>query len=298
MKTLSLTERRRMINARHRRISIRRQCKLLGLSRSSYYYRPRFGYRRFENRLLPVQETKKNLRLMKRIDELYMAHPFYGSRNMTVILNREGHRVNRKRIQRLMRLMGIQAIYPKPRLSIGGKDHKIYPYLLKNLVIDRPDQVWCADITYIRLTHGFVYLVAIMDWYSRRVLSWRLSNTLDTEFCLEALEEALEHGKPEIFNTDQGCQFTSEPFTSRLKEAGIKISMDGRGRVFDNILIERLWRTLKYQDIYIKDYQTVMELSAGLDAYFQFYNNEKPHQSLDNRTPSMVYYSYEYQRTA
>jgi putative transposase len=254
--------------------------------------------RTLKNRLLPVLETKKNLRLMKRIDELYMAHPFYGSRNMTVVLKREGHRVNRKRIQRLMRLMGIQAIYPKPRLSIGGKDHKIYPYLLKNLTIDRVDQVWCADITYIRLAHGFVYLVAIMDWYSRRVLSWRLSNTLDTEFCLEALEEALEHGKPEIFNTDQGCQFTSESFTGRLKKAGIQISMDGRGRVFDNILIERLWRTLKYQDIYIKDYKTVMELSVGLDAYFQFYNNEKPHQSLENRTPSMVYYSYEYQRTA
>ena len=197
-----------------------------------------------------------------------------------------------------MRLMGIQAIYPKPRLSIGGKDHKIYPYLLKNLTINRADQVWCADITYIRLAHGFVYLVAIMDWHSRRVLSWRLSNTLDTEFCLEALEEALAHGKPEIFNTDQGCQFTSESFTGRLKNAGIKISMDGRGRVFDNILIERLWRTLKYQDIYIKDYQTVMDLIAGLDAYFRFYNNEKPHQSLENRTPSMVYYGYEYQRTA
>ena len=235
---------------------------------------------------------------MNRIDELYMAYPFYGSRNMTVVLNREGNRVNRKRIQRLMRLMGIQAIYPKPRLSVGGKDHKIYPYLLKNLVIDRPDQVWCADITYIRLAHGFVYLVAIMDWYSRRVLSWRLSNTLDTEFCLEALEEALENGKPEIFNTDQGCQFTSESFTSRLKKAGVQISMDGRGRVFDNILIERLWRTLKYQDIYIRDYQTVMDLSAGLDAYFRFYNTEKPHQSLENRTPSMVYYNYEYQRTA
>ena len=227
-----------------------------------------------------------------------MAYPFYGTRNMTVILNREGYRVNRKRIQRLMRLMGIQAIYPKPRLSIGGKDHKIYPYLLKNLTINRADQVWCADITYIRLAHGFVYLVAIMDWHSRRVLSWRLSNTLDTEFCLEALDEALAHGKPEIFNTDQGCQFTSESFTGRLKNAGIKISMDGRGRVFDNILIERLWRTLKYQDIYIKDYQTVMDLIAGLDAYFRFYNNEKPHQSLENRTPSMVYYGYEYQRTA
>lgn len=291
-----------MINHRHRKISIRRQCDLLGLNRSSYYYQPKTVSTEPENTgiqmIHPIRETEKNLNIMKRIDELYMDHPFYGSRNMTVILNREGYGINRKRIQRLMRLMGIQAIYPKPRLSISGQDHKIYPYLLKNLTIDRPDQVWCADITYIRLAHGFVYLVAIMDWYSRLVLSWRLSNTLDTEFCLEALEVALENGKPEIFNTDQGCQFTSEAFTSCLKDAEIKISMDGRGRVFDNILIERLWRSLKYQDIYIKDYQTVMELSAGLDCYFRFYNNEKPHQSLENKTPSMVYNGYEYQRTA
>jgi len=291
-----------MVNKRHNKISIRRQCTLLGLNRSSYYYRPKTVFSQPKNNhnemIQPVQETTKNLSIMKRIDELYMAHPFYGTRNMTVILNREGYRVNRKRIQRLMRLMGIQAIYPKPRLSIGGQDHKIYPYLLKNLSIDRPNQVWCSDITYIRLAHGFLYLVAIMDWYSRFVLSWRLSNTLDTEFCLEALEQALERGNPEIFNTDQGCQFTSDSFTSRLKKAEIKISMDGRGRVFDNILIERLWRSLKYQDIYIKDYQTVMELSLGLDAYFRFYNIERPHQSLENKTPSMVYYGYEYQRTA
>jgi len=248
--------------------------------------------------IIPVRETEKNLCIMKRIDELYMKHPFYGSRNMRTVLNREGYQVNRKRIQRLMRLMGIQAIYPKPRLSIGGKGHKIYPYLLKDLSIDRPDQVWCSDITYIRLAHGFVYLVAVMDWYSRFVLSWRMSNTMDTEFCIEALREALENGNPDIFNTDQGSQFTSDAHTSLLKEAGIKISMDGRGRVFDNILIERLWRSLKYQDIYIKDYQTVMELRAGLDAYFRFYNDERPHQSLGDKTPAMVYYSYEYQRTA
>jgi putative transposase len=291
-----------MINPKHKKISVRRQCDLLGLARSSLYYQPKTALRKSTNRnsdiIRPVWETELNLRIMDRIDDLFMKHPFYGSRSMRTVLNREGYHVNRKRIQRLMRLMGIQAIYPKPRLSIGGKDHKIYPYLLKGLTINRPDQVWCADITYIRLTHGFVYLVAIMDWYSRRVLSWRLSNTLDTDFCLEALEEALEHGKPEIFNTDQGCQFTSESFTSRLKEAGIQISMDGRGRVFDNIMIERLWRTLKYQDIYIRDYQTVMELITGLDAYFRFYNTERPHQSLDNKTPVMVYYDYEYQRTA
>lgn len=287
-----------MIQSKHPQISVRRQCRLLSLNRSSYYYQLRFGSAAPDDRLSAVQETEKNLSLMKRIDELYMEHPFYGSRTMTAVLNRDVARVNRKRIQRLMRLMGIQAIYPRPRLSIGGKGHRIYPYLLKNLVIDRPDQVWCADITYIRLARGFVYLVAIMDWYSRRVLSWRLSNTLDTEFCLEALEEALEQGKPEIFNTDQGCQFTSDSFTRRLSRAEIQISMDSRGRAFDNILIERLWRSLKYQDIYIKDYQTVMQLSTGLDAYFRFYNTERPHQSLDNKTPSMVYYGYEYQRTA
>jgi len=248
--------------------------------------------------IIPARETEDNLGIMKRIDELYMKWPFYGSRNMTTVLNREGHCVNRKRIQRLMRLMGIQAIYPKPRLSMAGKDHKAYPYLLKNLSIDRPDHVWCADITYIQLVHGFVYLVAVMDWYSRFVLAWRLSNTLDTAFCLEALDEALETGKPEIFNTDQGCQFTSEAHTNRLQKAGIRISMDGRGRAFDNILIERLWRSLKYQDIYIKDYRTVMELNVGLDEYFQFYNHERPHQSLSNKTPAMVYYGYEYQSTA
>lgn len=197
-----------------------------------------------------------------------------------------------------MRLMNIQAIYPKPRLSIADKDHKIYPYLLKKLTIDRANHVWCADITYIQLAYGFVYLVAVMDWFSRFVLSWRLSNTLDKEFCLEALDEALENGLPDIFNTDQGSQFTSIAHTKMLKKAGIKISMDGRGRVFDNILIERLWRSLKYQDIYIKEYNTVMDLNAGLDAYFHFYNYERPHQSLDNKTPAMVYYNIEYQRTA
>ena len=248
--------------------------------------------------VIPVYETEQNLEIMKLIDMLYMKYPFYGSRSMTTVLNRQGHRVNRKRVQRLMRLMGIQAIYPKPRLSIAAKDHKIYPYLLKKLTIDRSDQVWCADITYIQLAYGFVYLVAVMDWFSRFVLAWRLSNTIDTEFCLDALDEALEKGKPDIFNTDQGSQFTSNAHTKRLKDAGIKISMDGRGRVFDNILIERLWRSLKYQDIYIKEYNAVMELNAGLDAYFQFYNYERPHQSLDNKTPAMVYHDIEYQRTA
>jgi putative transposase len=292
-----------MIEPTHKKISIRRQCDLLGLNRSSYYYQSGavdcISKNLSVHIISPVKETEENLGLMKQIDELYMKWPFYGSRKMTTVLNREGCLVNRKRIQRLMRLMGIQAIYPKPRLSISGQDHKIYPYLLKDLSIERPDQVWCADITYLLLPHGFVYLVAILDWFSRFVLAWRLSNTLDTAFCLEALDDALENRQPpEIFNTDQGCQFTSEAHTGCLKEAGIKISMDGRGRVFDNIFIERLWRSLKYEDIYIKDYQTVMELSAGLDSYFQFYNYERPHQSLEDKTPSMVYYGYEYQRTA
>jgi putative transposase len=291
-----------VINPKHRKISVRRQCDLLGLNRSGFYYQPRTVTKKSKNNasdmIFPIRETEQNLSIMKRIDELYMKHPFYGSRNMRTVLNREGCQVNRKRIQRLMRLMGIQAIYPKPRLSIAGKDHKVYPYLLKDLSIDRPNYVWCADITYIRLAYGFVYLVAVMDWHSRFVLSWRLSNTLDTEFCLEALREALESGTPDIFNSDQGCQFTSDAHTGLLKNAGIKISMDGRGRAFDNIMIERLWRTLKYQDIYIKDYQNIMELSVGLDDYFQFYNNERPHQSLENKTPAMVYFGYKYQRTA
>ena len=291
-----------MIEPLHKSISIRRQCELLGLNRSSYYYRARSTDRMPKSLsahfIKPIWETPENLALMKRIDELYMKRTFFGSRKMTTALRAEGFGVNRKRIQRLMRLMGIHAIYPKPRLSIGGPDHKIYPYLLRGLSIDRPDHVWCADITYVLLPYGFVYLVAILDWFSRFVIAWRLSKTPDTVFCLDALEEALEDRQPEIFNTDQGCQFTSEAFTSRLKEAGIQISMDGRGRVFDNIFIERLWRSLKYEDIYIKDYQTVIELSSGLNAYFQFYNYERPHQSLNDRTPATLYFEQRFQRIA
>ena len=291
-----------MIEPSHREISIRRQCILLGLNRSSYYYQPNLVDCISKNMSVQfgcsIKNAGENLNYMKRIDQLYMKWPFYGSRRMTTVLNREGYPVNRKRIQRLMRLMGIQAIYPKPRLSIKHQEHKVYPYLLRDISIERSDQVWCTDITYLPLRHGFVYLVAILDWYSRYVLSWQISNTLDTAFCLEALEEAIESQKPEIFNSDQGCQFTSSAFTGRLKDAGIKISMDGRGRVFDNIFIERLWRSLKYEDIYLKDYLTVMQLSTGLDNYFRFYNYERPHQSLENKTPAMVYYDYEYQRTA
>jgi putative transposase len=291
-----------MIEPTHKQISIRRQCALLGLNRSTYYYQPRsvdcISKNMSVHLIRPARETEQNLSYMRQIDQIYMKWPFYGSRRMTTTLQGAGFSVNRKRIQRLMRLMGIQAIYPKPRLSMSQKDHKIYPYLLRDLVINHPDQVWCADITYLPLHHGYVYLVAILDWYSRYVLSWRLSNTLDTVFCLEALEEALKCSQPEIFNSDQGCQFTSFAFTGRLKEAEIKISMDGRGRVFDNIFIERLWRSLKYEDVYLKDYKSVMDLNAGLDTYFRFYNDERPHQSLENRTPAMIYYGYEFQRTA
>lgn len=291
-----------MIEPTHKEISVRRQCALLGLNRSSYYYHPKpidcISKNLSVQLISPIKDTEENLDYMKQIDQLYMKWPFYGSRRMTTVLQRSGFQVNRKRIQRLMRLMGIQAIYPKPRLSMSNQEHKIYPYLLRDLFIDRPDQVWCADITYLPLSPGYVYLVAILDWYSRYVLSWRLSNTLDTVFCLEALDEALKLSHPGIFNSDQGCQFTSIAFTGRLKEAEIKISMDGRGRVFDNIFIERLWRSLKYEDVYLKDYQSVMALYAGLDSYFRFYNNERPHQSLEDKTPAMVYHGFKYQRTA
>ena len=299
---MSTSEKRSMINPFHPDLSIRCQCELIGLNRSSYYYQP-FSVEVISaavsiDIINPITDTLENLRYMKLIDRQYMKTPFYGSRRMTTILKRMDYPVNRKRIRRLMRQMGIQAVYPKPRLSIGMKEHKIYPYLLRDLRIERPDQVWCADITYVPLQHGFMYLVAIMDWYSRFVLAWQLSNTLDTTFCLQALDEALQIGTPDIFNTDQGCQFTSLAFTDRLKEADIKISMDGRGHVFDNIFIERFWRSLKYEDIYIKDYQSVLELSAGLDRYFSLYNFERPHQSLKDVPPGTVYYGNKFQRTA
>ena len=226
---------------------------------------------------------------MNLIDEEYTRHPFYGSRKMVIFLGTEGYAVNRKRVQRLMRLMDIQGICPGPNTSRRRWEHAVYPYLLKGLLITRPNQVWSADITYIRLTRGFASLVAILDWYSRYVLSWRLSNSLETAFCTEALEEALGGGSPEIFNTDQGCQFTSQDFTGRLQEKNILISMDSQGRAFDNIFTERLWRSVKYEDVYIKGYQTMIEAQAGLKRYFQFYNDERFHQSLDYKTPVEVY---------
>lgn len=228
---------------------------------------------------------------MELIDKQYLKTPFYGSRKMVVYLKGEGYLVNRKRVQRLMRLMNIQAIYPRPDLSRKRQEHKIYPYLLKGVKIDRSNLVWSTDITYIPLRQGFLYLVVIIDWYSRYVLSWRLSNTLDVTFCIEALEEALEKGCPEIFNSDQGSQFTSNAFIERLLSKEIKISMDGRGRFFDNIFIERLWRSVKYEDVYLKGYETGKEVKEGLSSYFTFYNNERFHQALEYRTPKEVHYN-------
>jgi len=236
-------------------LTVRRQCALLGLSRSSLYYEP-------------VPETPENLRLMRLIDEEYTAHPFLGSRRLARWLSAQGEAVNRKRVQRLMRLMGLEAIHPKPKLSAAGRGHRIYPYLLRQVRIERPDQVWSTDITYVPLARGFMYLAAIIDWYSRYVLAWRLSNTLDGSFCLDMLEEALSRGKPEVFNTDQGVQFTAQAWTSRLETAGVAVSMDGRGRCLDNVFVERLWRSVKYEDIYIHRYEAVPQLQQGLGRYF------------------------------
>jgi putative transposase len=265
-----------MIDRAHS-MPITRQCRLLELSRSSVYYQA-----------VPLPEA--TLALMRRIDEIHLKLPFYGSRRIRDQLQREGHKVNRKKVRRLMHLMGISALYPKRRTSLPGRGHKIYPYLLRDMTIDRPNQVWSADICYIPMARGFLYLVAIMDWASRKVLSWRLSNTMDTEFCVDALEEALSlHGTPEIFNTDQGAQFTSDAFTSVLKDAGVRISMDGKGRWIDNVFIERLWRSLKYEEVYLKAYETVAEAIRGIGDYFDLYNEERPHQALARLTPNEAY---------
>jgi len=249
------------------------QCRLLKVARSSLYYRP-----------APV--SADDLAVMRRMDELHLAWPFYGSRRMAAVLRREGWAVNRKRAKRLMRVMGIEAIYQKPNTSKGHPDHKVHPYLLRGLTIDRPNQVWCADITYIPMAKGFVYLVAVMDWFSRRILSWRVSITMETDFCVEALREATElYGQPEIFNTDQGVQFTSAAFVDELASRGVRISMDGKGRYLDNIFIERLWRSLKYEDVYIKAYGSVAEARRSLGEWLAFYNDVRPHQSLEYRTP-------------
>jgi putative transposase len=266
-----------MIERSHPQMSVRRQCELVGLNRSTLYY-------------LPATETELNLELMRRIDEQYTKTPFYGGPRMTAQLRRAGYEVNHKRVQRLMQQMGLQAIYPKPRTSQKGAEVTIYPYLLQDLKIVRPNQVWSADITYLPMTGGFMYLVAILDWFSRYVLAWQVSNTLEGYFCVETLQQALSRGQPEIFNTDQGVQFTAGSFISALEVARVRISMDGRGRVFDNIFVERLWRTVKYEDIYVNDYANVPALQAGLQKYFTFYNQERLHQSLDYQTPAEVHF--------
>jgi len=253
------------------------QCRLLKVARSTLYYRP-----------VPV--SADDLAVMRRMDELHLAWPFYGSRRMAAVLRREGWSVNRKRAKRLMKVMGIEAIYQKPNTSKGHPDHKVYPYLLRGLTIDRPNQVWCADITYIPMAKGFVYLVAVMDWFSRRVLSWRLSITMETDFCAEALTEAMErYGQPEIFNTDQGVQFTSAAFIDELADRGVRISMDGKGRYLDNIFIERLWRSLKYEEVYIRAYDSVAEARRSLGVWLTFYNDVRPHQSLAYQTPREIF---------
>jgi len=268
-----------MIEPNHPTLSIRRQCDLIGLNRSTFYWQP-------------VGESPLNLALMALIDKEYTRAPFYGYRKMTARLNKQpGYQVNHKRVARLMAKMGLQAIYPGPKTTVSHPQHKKYPYLLRGLEINHPNQVWAADITYVPMPHGFMYLVAIMDWFSRFVLAWQLSNTLDGAFCVEALRQALLHGQPEIFNTDQGVQFTAYDFTNELQSANIRISMDGRGRVFDNIFVERLWRTVKYEDIYIKEYATVPALFTGLGDYFDLYNYERPHQSLGYCTPADVHFA-------
>ena len=263
--------------------ALSRQCLLAGVSRS-------WVYAQRDEEVV----DEEALTLLRLIDAQYTRRPFYGTRRMVVYLREQGHHVNRKRVQRLMRLLGLSGMAPGPATSKAHPQHKVYPYLLRGVAITRPNQVWSTDITYIRLAHGFAYLVAVMDWYSRRVLSWRVSNTLDAGFCVDCLEEALRtHGRPEIFNTDQGSQFTSEAFTKVLLEAGVTISMDGRGRALDNIFVERLWRTVKYEDIYLRDYARLPELVLGLTEYFAFYNGERPHQGLGNRTPEAVHRSGE-----
>ncbi|MDI6817237.1 MAG: IS3 family transposase [Actinomycetota bacterium] len=272
------SERKEMIDRAHE-LPLTKQCKILNLSRSSIYYNP-------------AQISEKDLRLMREIDDIHLKYPFYGSRRIRNELWDRGYRVGRGHVGTLMKKMGIEALYPKPRTSKPNPAHKVYPYLLRSLSITQANHVWCADITYLPMAKGFCYLVAVMDWAGRKVLSWRLSNTLDTSFCLEALEEAIEnYGTPEIFNTDQGCQFTSEAFTGLLHEKEVKISMDGKGRWLDNVFIERLWRSVKYEEVYIKAYGSIPEARRGLAEYFELYNERRRHQGLDDLTPDEVYFA-------
>lgn len=271
-------ERRAWVEQNHPGLSVSRQCALLGVARSSVYYTPN------------TSESPENLALMRSIDEQYLRRPYYGVPRMTLWLNERGCCVNHKRVARLMRLMGLQATLPGPHTSKPHPEHRIYPYLLRDIAVEAPNAVWCADITYVPMWRGFMYLVAVMDWFSRYVLAWELSNSMDTTFCVSALKRALRRARPGIFNTDQGSQFTSEPFTATLLCHGIRISMDGRGRALDNAFIERLWRSVKYEDIYLRDYADGPSLHAGLTRYFRFYNHERPHSSLNNQTPAHVYW--------
>jgi putative transposase len=266
-----------MIESKHRKISVRRQCELLALPRASLYYVAR-------------PEADEDLRLMREIDELHLLYPFFGSRQIVRWLRRQGERINRKRVRRLMRLLGLEAIYRKPNLSRANPAHRVYPYLLRDLTVDRPDQVWATDITYIPVQGGFAYLCAVIDWHSRCVLAWELSNTLDASFCVRAVKRAMQaHGTPEIFNTDQGCQFTSAEFTGALLERRVKLSMDGKGRCLDNVFVERLWRSIKYEEVYLKAYASLVEAERNLDAYFRFYNEHRPHSTHDGKTPAEIY---------
>jgi putative transposase len=273
---VSSEQRREWIEWQPPPLSITRQCALVGVPRSTVYYEP-------------VAVSAADLELMRQLDAQYTRTPFYGSRRMTAWLRTQGHAVNRKRVTRLLALLGLEAIVVHRRLSTPAPGHRIYPYLLRGVPIERVDHVWSTDITYIRLRHGFAYLVAVLDWYSRYVLAWELAPTLDTEFCVTALETALRHGRPEIFNTDQGAQFTSVTFTGRLEAAGVQISMDGRGRALDNVFVERLWRSVKYEEVYLKDYAGFTDAVRNLAVYFRFYNRERLHQALGYRTPAAVY---------
>ena len=274
---MSLDRRRQLIEPDHPNLPVVRQCELVLINRSGFYYEP-------------VGETDLNLALMRLVDEQFMETPWYGSRQMTRHLRRDGHGVGRKRIRRLMAVMGLVPIYQRPRTTVPHPEHRIYPYLLRDLTIDRPNQVWCTDITYIPMRRGFLYLVAVMDWWTRKVLTWRVSNTMDVGFCLEALEDALaQYGRPEIFNTDQGSQFTSPQFTGALQDAGVRISMDGKGRWMDNVFIERLWRSLKYECVYLHAFETGSELRGGLTRWIGYYNAQRPHSSPGGRTPDEAY---------
>lgn len=275
-----------MIDTEHPKLSVAKQCELLSLPRSTYYHRPK-----------PTPAA--DLALMRVIDETYLAFPFFGSRQMTRWLQREGYEVNRKRVRRLMRVMGLTAIYRRPSLSKKAAAHPIYPYLLRDLSVERSNQVWAADITYIPVHGGVIYLCAVIDWHSRMVLAWELSNTLDASFCVRAVQRAMAiHGTPEIFNTDQGSQFTSAAFTQPLLAAGVKLSMDGKGRCLDNVFIERLWRSVKYEEVYLRRYETMVDAHAHLDAYFRFYNERRPHSAHGRQTPAEAYRQSQSQQAA